>query len=252
MSSFASGASGFPVCWDLDREQIQAIIERRKVGVLNKIARNVSACSPKVFIPFAGYFSESHPLDIEIKTLNKKNSTQDVCRFLAQKFDSLDVLIPKPGHIYDLTSNSFENTNVCCQQGDNFEAYLNHIEEEVEGSFEEISDLQEYFSWAGYSGDKLALFVIEVSDDFSDVKREFCVDFSGVTALVKDFNSSFDDSYRILTMKVRSIVFRYVLLKKLPWEEISIGFNARFSRTPDVYNQGFWNHFQDYFAYRLV
>ena len=245
MSSFASGASGFPVCWDYGREQILAIVEKKRIGVLNKVARNISACSPKVFIPFAGYFSESHPLDMEIKSLNKKNSPEDVSRFLAHKFDGLDVLAPKPGYVYDLTSTNFQNTGVSCPQENNFETYLNCIEDEVEGSFELISDIQEYFEWAGYSGDRLALYVTEVSDDFSDVKREFCVDFSGKNASIMDFSSVFDDSYRFLNMKVRSIVFRYVLLKKLPWDEISIGFNARFSRTPDVYNQGFWNHFQD-------
>ena len=29
------------------------------------------------------------------------------------------------------------------------------------------------------------------------------------------------------------------------WEEISIGFQARLFRKPDIYNRGFWNHFQD-------
>jgi hypothetical protein len=47
-------------------------------------------------------------------------------------------------------------------------------------------------------------------------------------------------------MKVRTSVFRYVLLNGLPWEEISIGFQARFYREPDIYEFDFWNHFQNF------
>jgi hypothetical protein len=46
-------------------------------------------------------------------------------------------------------------------------------------------------------------------------------------------------------MRCRSDVFRYALQEGLPWEEISIGFQARFYREPDVYNADFWNHFQN-------
>ena len=49
----------------------------------------------------------------------------------------------------------------------------------------------------------------------------------------------------IITVLVKSHIFRYVLSYGFGWEEISIGFQARFYRNPDIYNRGFWNHFQN-------
>ena len=46
-------------------------------------------------------------------------------------------------------------------------------------------------------------------------------------------------------MRVRADVFRHVLQHGLPWEELTIGFFARFRRDPDVYNMDFWAHVQD-------
>ena len=32
---------------------------------------------------------------------------------------------------------------------------------------------------------------------------------------------------------------------QIKWKEISIGFQTRLFRNPDIYNRGFWDHFQD-------
>ena len=52
-------------------------------------------------------------------------------------------------------------------------------------------------------------------------------------------------SHRYLRMRVRADVFRHVLRWGLPWEEITVRFQAWFYREHNVYNLDFWNHFQD-------
>ena len=76
---------------------------------------------------------------------------------------------------------------------------------------------------------------------FAYKKNEFFVDFNN-----KKVVSSKPDNYnRYLRIKVRSDVFRYILFNGLPWEEFSIGFQARFYREPDNYNFDFWDYFQN-------
>jgi hypothetical protein len=122
-----------------------------------------------------------------------------------------------------------------------FEAYLKPYEEAM--SFEPLqttTGLLDYFRWTGFTGD-LLLHIIETDEAFDTVIRDVMIDLSGpriVTAVEPQ-------SRRYLRMRVRADVFRYVLQKGLPWEELTIGFCARFKREPDVYNMDFWAHVQD-------
>ena len=100
--------------------------------------------------------------------------------------------------------------------------------------------VHKYFQWAGYLGN-LVMHVIETDESFDNTIREFYVDFSDLSFPEKRPSRE----HRYLRMRVRSDVFRHVLRFGLPWEEISIGFQARFYREPDIYNFDFWEHFQD-------
>ena len=103
-----------------------------------------------------------------------------------------------------------------------------------------IQGVERYFQWAGFTGD-LVLHVIETNEDFEETSREFFVDFSDLTFLEERPSSP----HRYLRMKIRTDVFRHVLRRGLPWDEIMGGFQARFYREPDVYNFDFWDHFQN-------
>ena len=46
-----------------------------------------------------------------------------------------------------------------------------------------------------------------------------------------------------LLIKVRQDSFNWVVKNKYPLEDLSIGFQCRIDRNPDVYNVKFWNHF---------
>ena len=38
-----------------------------------------------------------------------------------------------------------------------------------------------------------------------------------------------------------------VLLNRKPWEDLSIGFQCRIYRNPNVYNSEFWHYFTNYY-----
>ena len=122
-----------------------------------------------------------------------------------------------------------------------FDAYTAEIEQATAfPPLVTMEGVKAYFEWAGYRGE-LILHVIETDESFDEVVREFFVDFSELTFS----DERPDHSCPYVRMMVRSDVFRHVLRYGLPWEEITIGFQARLYREPDVYNFDFWNHFQN-------
>ena len=50
-------------------------------------------------------------------------------------------------------------------------------------------------------------------------------------------------SNRKLLIKVRQDSFNWVVKNIYPWEDLSIGFQCRIYRNPDVYNVKFWDYF---------
>jgi CMP-N-acetylneuraminate monooxygenase len=246
LTSFAGGASGYPLCWDgYSKEQRIAILEKKRQAIVLNVLEFISRVKPQIYVPFAGYFTEAHPSDIEIKQLNIKNTAQDVCRSVQKNFPGTITWIPNSGGILDVGSGQVIDCNQeDSQKAENFygfEPYLKQIRTSLEfGPLETLEGIEKYFRWAGFEGN-LVLHVLETTDDFQDVVREFYVDFCDL---------SFPDcrpvrEHRYLRMRCRSDVFRYVLRYGLPWEEISIGFQARFFRDPDIYNFDFWDHFQN-------
>ena len=62
--------------------------------------------------------------------------------------------------------------------------------------------------------------------------------------------SKFDDSIfknksniKKLALKIRKESFLNTIYNKLPWEDLSIGFQCKILRNPNLYNKDFWHHF---------
>ena len=112
MSSFASGSSGYPVFCAISPSQHKSNLQKKRLGILNKIYLNALSSKARCFIPFAGYFEESHPLDKEIYDINTKNSPEDVSKYLYSKNLDIDVICPIPGSYVDLkTFTQFNQTD---------------------------------------------------------------------------------------------------------------------------------------------
>ena len=83
--------------------------------------------------------------------------------------------------------------------------------------FNNGENIQNYFDAVGYKSN-LVLHLIETDEEFLSIKNDFFLDFnSGKVLYYKP-----EDIKRYLRIKVRSDVFRYVLINGLPWEEFSI------------------------------
>ena len=242
MASFAAGASGFPVCWtDLySEEQIASMTRRARRAVVATDIELAKRTHPRVFIPIAGYFSEAHPHDADVHARNVKNAPEAVAEAVCEASPSTMAWVPSEGAVLDVGQLEEISRPSRAPGQHDFAAWDAHIAADLD-AVATIDGVRRYFEWAGYSGD-LTLHVIETDDTFATVVRELLVDFDGGPTIVASRPRA---EHRYLRMRVRSDSFRHVLVHGLSWEDLSIGFQARFYREPDRYNFDFWNHFQN-------
>ena len=122
------------------------------------------------------------------------------------------------------------------------ETFVRRIAEDAaEPALDTLDGMQRYFDWAEFRSD-IILHLLETDERYAEVLRELHVDFRDGRVLAGPPPST--DDVRQLRMSVRRDAFRHVLARGKSWEELSIGFQARFFRSPDVYAFDFWDHFQ--------
>jgi CMP-N-acetylneuraminate monooxygenase len=246
LTNFAGGASGFPVCWEQYSEQwIGRYLKKQRANELARVISTIRNVSPQVYIPFAGYFVEAHPADRDVRRVNVKNTAAQVCHAVRKAVAGVSTWIPEPGELFDLglakPAERHASNGEGGAPGHDFDEYLQDIQESQ--SFEPLQTeegLTRYFEWTGFR-ENCVLHVIETDESFNTIIREFYIDFLDLSLCKGRPNRD----HRYLRMRCRSDVFRHVLRYGLPWEEISIGFQARFFRDPDSYDFEFWDHFQN-------
>ena len=243
LSNFAGGASGFPVCWGAlySDEDIDKRVRMNRNRILRKVVVTTQTTHARFFVPFAGYFTEAHHADVDIQRKNLKNTPEKV-KAAVENQTAAHVWIPTSNAIFDLaTEEVTTDANVIGIPNYDFDRWLAPIKTSL--AFIPLQNQQgilDYFEWSGFRGN-LILDIFETSEDFATIERRTTVDLRGPRLV----DGEFDPSINYERMWVRSDVFRYVLQHGLSWEEISIGFNARFTRNPDVYNMNFWSYMQD-------
>jgi CMP-N-acetylneuraminate monooxygenase len=247
LTSFAGGASGYPVCWeDYSQQRRKEILQKKRHAVLLNVINMVTKTRPHFYVPFAGYFTEAHPADHAMKILNTKNTPEQVRELLRQHCPDTATWIPQPGATFDIGQGEQVHAvsvspEVVQEMDHDFDPYIQEIYESRNfAPLQTQEGLRAYFNWAGFRGN-MVLHVMETDEDFLSVVREFYVDFENLSFL----QSRPEREHLYLRMRCRSDVFRHVLRNGLPWEEISIGFQARFHREPDIYEFDFWDHFQN-------
>jgi CMP-N-acetylneuraminate monooxygenase len=243
LSSFSRGASGFPVCWDrlFSREAMLAWIEKDAANVVRRLCDTVARVKPRFFLPFASFFVEAHPADAALRELNVKTSPEVLCHALARACPEAATIAPRPGDCIDLADLSVSRGPEARPPAYDFERFLAPVEAcRRFAPLEHAKGVLRYFEWSGYRGD-LILHLIETDDAFEPCGRSWLLDLSGPRLL----QARPAAAHRYLRIDVRGDVFRHTLRYGLPWEEISIGFNARMYREPNAYNRDFWVHFQN-------
>lgn len=243
MSSFSRGASGFPVCWGelYDERSIEAWVKKDAAHVVRRLCETVERSRPRAYLPIASYFVEAHPADAEIRRINHKTSAREVCAALARSCPETLTFEPQPGDAVDLCDLSLKRGPEAQPPRWDFDQHLAAVEAcRHFPPLDAPAGVLEYFRWSGYRGD-LILHLIETNDAFEPCGRSWLVDLAGPELLAARPTTP----HRYLRLRVRGDVFRHTLRYGLPWDEISIGFNARMYREPNAYNRDFWSHFQN-------
>ena len=243
LTSFAGGASGFPLCFDnYDFIQKSSVIERNKSAIKASVAAYLRTTLPKFYMPYAGMFKEKAHRDSFIRENNLKNSVYDYKK-MANQYGS-NFVDPKRNLCYTLTKNSLitKEINISYLPEDDINFYLYSCKK----SFKYESDLiMKYISNSGYHAKQL-LYILPVDDDFTKVVNDiiFCnfntQEFKVV--LESDIVLEVPD-FRVMKLYVRQEIFASIVANRLPWEDFSIGFQMRILRSPNSYESEFWYHF---------
>jgi CMP-N-acetylneuraminate monooxygenase len=258
MTSFAGGASGYPVCFEMySAEQRSILIERRRKFVASAALRYLEIVKPRVYVPYAGFFKEAASRDSDIREANRKNSAGEMlelARKIAPDTEAFDPTVTDEILIApDKISAKWIDRPKLYEVND---AYVSHYLEQHRLAFGGLSSelVVEYFEESGFHDD-LRLLLVLTDDRFDPVGVAFDIDFSGDRPVVKVSSAveaeacflSHDpvagSPKRIKLIKVRTESLGYVVSNMMPWEDLSIGFQCRINRMPDVYNADFWYHF---------
>ena len=249
-SSFAGGASGFPLCFENYSEEEKKIVVTRNRGAIK--ATNISLikrAQPTFFMPYAGFFTEAAERDIYIKQRNIKNSVEDYENICASNGSSLLDVNKKQVFIFEgleLVSRRQDDTKKMDSLG------LGVITRCKDNEVDEIlSDVViRYFEGCDYK-DELLVDLRPVSDNFKSENIGFRLNFSSnhyskfdCGSIVKSIEEqAADRGLRYLQIKVRRAELLDVVMNGKPWEDLSIGFQCRIFRNPNTYNSEFWFYF---------
>jgi CMP-N-acetylneuraminate monooxygenase len=246
-SSFAGGASGFPICFtNIDELQKPKIIERNRKAIKTNVKNQIALCNASYFLPYAGFFQERASRDSYVKDLNNKNTTSDYVDFLtSSKVQVLDTA--------KVDSFLFHGEHL--QEAKIIPRYKKFAEDPETFYKEKFSELnisdsfiKDFFLKSKFKDNLLVYFDL-TNNDFSKSYNMFIVDFRDDKTKIDftDFNwnqvKKDDNLTRLLNLKVRRDSFNWVIKNNIPFEDLSIGFQCRIERFPDIYNVKFWDHF---------
>jgi len=258
-SSFAGGASGFPLCFEnYSEEEKKAVITRNRGAIKATNISNIKITKPRFFMPYAGFFTESAERDRYIKERNIKNGVDDfesICN--ANRALLLNV---KREQIF-----VFEGSQLVCGKRDETEkmdsstrgVISNLNAKEVDNKLKEV--VINYFEGCDFK-DKLLVDLRPTNDDFSSENIGFILDFSSKHYSIFNCSSRVDsiedeaisNGLRYLKIKVRREELLDVITNGKPWEDLSIGFQCRIYRNPNLYNSEFWFYFTNIYVGRQV
>jgi len=198
-------------------------------------------------MPYAGFFKEKAKRDSEISSRNIKNKIDDFRNIKGvllniEKFDS-----------YVFHGQSIIEQTLITRN----RALLDSPEEFIRETFSHYlydeKIINKYFEKCDFRKD-LVFYVALTNDDFSQIYNFIVVDFRDVKTQIKfdcfhwkeikkDLKKREEYPFNSLHIRIRQDAFLWVIYNKMPWEDLSIGFQCRIDRVPDVYNVDFWHHF---------
>ena len=245
-SSFAGGSSGYPLCFEnyTDKEKNEIILKSKNFLKFKKI-KIFNEAKIKYFLPYAGFFQEKLNRDKKIFKFNKKNTIEDY-ELIAKKSKFKILNIEKFDEFYFENKKlvkSSNNKNKFYKDLDK-ETYLNYFKNSYSNI--DVDYIKEYFLNSNFN-DNLTLFIRLTDDNFKKNFLSIKINFNNDTSfeILKNFkiSKSKETDSKVIYMLCRKESFLNTLYNKCSWEDLSIGFQCRITRYPNLYNAKFWNHF---------
>ena len=243
LTSFAGGASGFPLCYEnYTLEEKLKIVKRNKLAIRASVLGYLNFTSPKYYMPYAGMFKEKSERDFFIKEHNSKNSLEDYKTIVNEI--GVNFLNPQKDLSYSFIDNVvvYNQLDVELMPNDNPKTYINEFKKLY---IYDSKKIIKYFKNSEYNA-KQILYVIPTNDDLSEITNDiiFC-DFHNQTFKTIKKHEVIEESvgYRTMQLKIRQEIIAATIHNRLPWENFSIGFQMRVTRFPNEYESDFWYHF---------
>lgn len=266
LSNFASGSSGWPLCYDV----LGGLDERAKIVTKNRgtaqleVMKYLAATQPKAYMPYAGFFEERAPRDRTIREYNIKNPPGTIVEKVRAKFP--DVLAVNPLEHDRVQWQDGKLTLATVDQPPLFtytdaliEQYLAAQRDRLKRF--DIATIARYFAQSQFS-DQFILYLVLTDDDYVPNGESLRIDFSTQpiahrvvdgAALVAEFEARDDlGGYHHLLLKARRDSMWRIAEEGRPLEELSLGFQCRIDRKPDRHNAAFWQHYTTYGAPMLA
>lgn len=248
-SSFAGGASGYPIMFEnFQKKQKSEILNRNKLFLKRKKIKIFQLIKPKYFMPYAGFFSVKLKRDRTVNELQNKNKISDytsICKKENIKLldvEKFDEFFFKGKKLLKSENNNNKNFNDLPPEVylENYKNNLNRID---------LDFIRNYFENSNFK-DNLVLFISLVNDNFMNSKLDFKIDFTGerpLFSLIKNFSGKIRNMKKVkqLYLKCRLESFLNTIYNKEPWEDLSIGFQCKIMRSPNEYNYKFWHYFSN-------
>ena len=252
-SQFAGGASGYPLMFDnYNLEEQKKISFKDKNFGKMKLYDRLKKISPNYFMPYAGFFSEKLRRDKKIFNNNNKNSIDDYLKFC--ELNNIKLLNVLKNDVYNFDGRKLideKTINIKLVNDLKPEKYLEYYKKE----YSRIDDnyIKDYFLQSNFK-DNLLLYICLTDDKFKMLNKNYLINFSKkhiTFSKISKFTKNFlkkDKDLKKLVLKVRKESFLNTIYNKLPWEDLSIGFQCRILRNPNLYNVNFWHHFTNIYT----
>lgn len=201
LMAYAGGASGYPVCWEMDPAKRDALMRASNAQMLQRLLWAREQTGGRV-IPYAGSFTEADPA---IRAVNRHNTRAEAWAHLGETGPE-----PIPGTTFDVMTGEQRPPETETPTKEEWQQWQRH-----------------------FQGDTFTDATLEVID--TDGSRH-----------ALDFRRPGEQATPAVAYAMRMTtpgVLGRVVRNLQPLDEISIGFHARFSRTPDVYDRAFWERY---------
>ena len=252
-SSFAGGASSYPLCFDTVDNKAE-VVDTLLKEVKSDVIKAVKKVMPKYFLPYAGFATPILAQDKFIKDNDKLLTPDDYTRTIGRTL--VDVLDVRKADTFVFDGGNLLETSQIKRERASTVQQAEQLYERRHRDIISANEVIQYFIHSAYR-DELIVYLELTDPHFNPLVGisyegnnllKFIIDFTHpLSCIQKDFDFKTEKKKqkkeRMLHLKIRADAATPVLRKRMPLDDLLIGYHCRIDREPDVYNKKFWHHF---------